>query len=96
MDAPAGFAQLEQLLQRILNLSVGLTFIALTIMLVLGGIKFLTSGGEQKGIQQGSNTITWALLGILFLVLAWLILQLIQAFTGIQVTKFCFSFTGCP
>lgn len=92
---PADVTQLEELFQRIIQISVGLAFVALVVVLVWAGIKFLTSGGEPKALQGASQTVTWSLLGMLFLVIAWLVLQLIQAFTGIEVTKFCISFTGC-
>src|SRR3972149_4447789 len=89
---PAGATQLEQLVQRIINLSVGGAFIALTVVLVWAGIKYLTSGGDPKSVSSAHSTVTWALLGILFLAIAWLILKLIAAFTGVDVTKFCISF----
>lgn len=90
---------MQELFQRFINLSVGLAFIAVLAMLVVAGFKFLTSGGDSKPLQSASMTLTWALVGVLFLVIAWLILQLIQAFTGVPVTKFCFGFPGvnnCP
>lgn len=89
---PAGLNQLQDLIQRIINISVGIAFIALTVMLVVAGIKYLTSGGEPKQLSSANNTVTWALLGMLFLVIAWLVLKLIQAFTGVQVTQFCIGF----
>ena len=92
---PAGVTQLEELFKRIVQISVGLAFVALVVVLVMAGIKFLTSGGEPKALQGASQTVTWALLGMLFLVIAWLVLLLIKEFTGIDVTKFCISFTGC-
>lgn len=94
-DTAAGVGQLQELFQRIINLSVGLAFIVLTIMLVVGGIRYLTSGGDPKALSSASTTLTWALLGMFFLVIAWLILLLIKAFTGVDVTIFCISFTGC-
>lgn len=94
---PAGVTQLQQLIQRAINLSVGLAFIILTLMLVWAGIRYLTSGGEAKALSSASGTITWALLGMLFLILAWLILRLIYAFTGVNVTHFCIGFAPfCP
>lgn len=96
---PAGITQLQDLFQRILNLSVGIAFIVIFIMLVVTGIKFLTSGGEAKPLQSASQTLTWALLGILFLAIAWLVLKLIAAFTGIDILHICLSFpgsNGCP
>lgn len=91
---PAGVVQLQQIITRIINLAIAGAFIAVLIMLIVAGIKFLTSGGESKPIQSASQTITWALLGIIFLALAWLILKLISAFTGVDLTRFCIGFPG--
>ena len=97
---PAGPQQLLELFQRLINISVSLAFVVLTVMLFWGGLKYITSGGDQKQIGQAAQTITWALLGILFMVFAWLILILVQNFSGIQVTQFCIGFrplpTACP
>ncbi|MFH0937086.1 MAG: hypothetical protein V1808_02245 [Candidatus Daviesbacteria bacterium] len=95
MDDPAGLDFLEKMFQRIINLSFGAAFIALVIVLVVTGIKYLTSGGEPKALSSAHNSLTWALLGMLFLVIVWLILLLIEHLTGVQVTKFCLSFLGC-
>lgn len=84
----AGLSLIEQVFSNIISVVVGLAFIASLVMLVWAGIKYLTSGGEPKAIQAAHYTVTWALLGILFMAIAWLILQLIQVFTGIQVTFF--------
>jgi hypothetical protein len=92
---PAGKEQLVQLITRIINLSVEAAFLVLIIMLIYAGIKFLTSGGDPKAIGSASGTITWALLGILFLAIGWLILRLIESFTGVPVTKFCIGFEAC-
>lgn len=79
---PAGISQIEALYERIVNISVGAAFVVLVIILVIAGIKYITSGGEAKAISAAHQTITWGLLGILFLALAWIILRLIAAFTG--------------
>lgn len=93
---PANLQDLEKLFVTIIRFSVGAGFIAMLVMLTWGGIRYLTSGGDSKTVQSATLTITWALLGILFLVIAWLILLLIKTFTGVDVTKFCLSFSGCP
>lgn len=88
---PANLETLQNLLIRLINISVPLAFMAVTVMLVIAGIKYLTSGGDAKAISAAHGVVTWALLGIVFLVLSWLILLLIQAFTGVQVTQFNLS-----
>lgn len=92
MPDPAGVEFLQKTIERIIQISVGLAFVTMLVMLVIGAIKYLTSGGEAKGLSSAANTFTWALLGMLFLVIAWLILKLIENFTGVPVTKFCIGF----
>lgn len=89
---PAGILQLEQLFSRIIYLSVGIAFMALTVMLVYAAIRFLTSGGDKKTVQSAWQVITWAFLGIFFLGLAWAILLLIRSFTGVNVLDFRLTF----
>ena len=86
--SPAGLAEIENLFGNIISVVVGLAFIVLVVMLVYAGIKYIISSGEPKSVMQAHLTITWALLGILFLAISWLLLQLIQAWTGIEVTVF--------
>lgn len=85
---PAGLDQLEATFKSIVSVVVGIGFIALLAMLVWAGFKYLTSGGEPKIIQQAHQTVTWALLGMVFMIIAWIVLQLIKAFTGVDVTVF--------
>lgn len=90
--APAGLMQLQELFQRFINLTIGVAFIALTIVFFIAGIRYIISSGDPKATQAASAMMTQALFGLLFLVLAWLVLQLTQAFTGVNVTTFCFGF----
>lgn len=86
----AGILQLQEMVQRVINISVGVAFVLLTAALVWAGVKFITSGGDAKDLASTWQIVTWALLGIVFLVLAWVVLQLLEAFTGVPVTKFSF------
>lgn len=89
---PAGLPQFQELLNKFISLSVGFAFVALLIMLIIGGVKFIISGGEPKHLSEAQKTLTYALIGMIMLIVAWLILQLIHAFTGVDVTKFCIGF----
>lgn len=94
---PAGVLQLQELITRIINIVVALSFIALTVVLFYGGIRFIMSRGEPKNLEAAREMIIWAIFGIVFLALAWLILLLIKVFTGVEVTKFCIGFKPfCP
>lgn len=85
---PAGLDQFEAVVGNVISVVVGLGFIAMLVMVIMAGFKYLTSGGEPKALQAAHHTLTWALLGIVFMAIAWLVLQLIHTFTGIDVTVF--------
>ncbi len=84
----AGLNWIQDTIRRIVTLISGLAFVALVVVLVMSGIKYLTSGGESKSLQSAHQSITWALLGMLFLIISWLILLLIEAFTGLKLSIF--------
>lgn len=79
---------LECIVQGILNIAIRLAGVAVFIMLVIGGFKYLTAGGDPKAAQQARNTLTWAIAGLVILLLAWFFLRLIEEFTGVEVTIF--------
>lgn len=79
---PAALSEFEDVVRRIITVIAGLGFMALMVLLVWAGIKYLTSGGDPKTIQSTHQIVTWAILGIIFLALAWLVLKLIATFTG--------------
>lgn len=87
-NCPAGLDQIEAIFSNVVSVVVYLGFIVMLVLIVTAGFKYLTSGGEPKAIQSAHSTMTWALLGIVFFAIAWIILQLVQAFTGLPVTFF--------
>jgi hypothetical protein len=82
---------LETLFANVVAVILGFGGIALFIMLLLGGIKWITAGGDPKAIEAAQNQITWAIFGVVILALAYLILVFIQNFTGANVTIFKIS-----
>lgn len=89
----SGIIQLQQVLTRIINISVTIAFMALTVWLVWSALKFfITSGGDPKALSHAWSSVTWAFMGLFFMVLAYLILKLILAVTGADVTQYCLGF----
>lgn len=79
---------LEPLFTNIVTAVLALVGVALFVMFVIGGFKFLVSGGDQKQLQSAQQTLTYAVIGLVVIVVAYLILRTIYAFTGVDVTKF--------
>ena len=85
---PGGLTEIEAVVSNVISVVVGLGFIALLVLVLWSGFKFITSGGEPKALQSARAVFTWAILGIFFMAIAWLVLLLIENFTGIKVTTF--------
>lgn len=53
------------------------------IFLIIGGIRWITSGGDKEGTAKAQSTITAALIGLVIVFAAWAIIQLLQTFFGL-------------
>lgn len=87
-DEPAQLTDLEVIFARILNIITSFAVLAVFIMLVIGGFKYITSGGDPKATESAQKTLTYAIFGLAALVGIWLILRFIEVFTGVHVTEF--------
>ena len=67
---------------------LGLTGIVLFVLLLVGGFKYITSGGDPKAVEGAQKTLTYALGGLIVILLSYLILVLIKTITGVDVTQF--------
>lgn len=89
----AGIVQAQELMTRLINISVTAAFMALTVWLAWSAIKFfITSGGDPKALSQAWASVTWGFMGLVFMVLAYLALKLISDVSGFDVTKYCLGF----
>lgn len=87
-DNPAKFSDIEAIFSNILSVLIPFAGVAIFVMILIGGFKFLTSAGDPKATASAGQTITWAIIGLLFLIGAWLVLVFIKQITGIDVTLF--------
>jgi hypothetical protein len=81
----------EAIFNNVVSISLGLGGIVLFVLLLSGGFKYITAGGDPKAIEGAKKTITYAIAGIVLLALAFLIIRLIEQITGAPVTQFVIS-----
>lgn len=86
-----GFAELDELndvfrtvLGTVATIGGFLAFAAL----IYGGFRYIVAQGDPKQISSARSTITWALIGLSLIIIAWLVLLFIEQLTGIEVTQF--------
>jgi hypothetical protein len=84
----ATFGSLEDLFSNAVRAAVLLLGVALLVMFVVAGFSFLFSGGDPKKLEKAKGTLTNAIIGLVIIVSAYIILNLIHAFTGVDVTTF--------
>ena len=58
--------------------------IAAFIFLILGGIQWITSGGDKAGLEAARNKITNAIVGLIIVAAAWAVMFLVGQFLGIE------------
>lgn len=60
-------------------------FIAAFIMLLIGGIRWILAGGDEKAVSSARGTITAALIGLVIVLLSFAIIKLVEAFFGVTI-----------
>ncbi|MFZ2199752.1 MAG: hypothetical protein WAV40_03110 [Microgenomates group bacterium] len=54
-------------------------------MIIFGGFTIISHAGDSSKIQEGTKTITSAIIGLLVLFASYWIIQIIQVITGVQI-----------
>ena len=56
-------------------------------MLVIGGIRYITSGGDKGQTEAARGQITAALIGLVIVFAAWAIINLVNIFFGVNLLQ---------
>lgn len=67
---------------------LGFAGIVLFVVLIIGGFRYITSGGDPKAVEGAQKTLTYAIAGLIVILISFLILVLIKQLTGVDVTQF--------
>ena len=86
-----GIAQIKDLecvFQSIIAVVIGFAGLASFIVLIMGGLKLITSGGNPDQAGAAKKQITFAIAGLIFIAMSYIIIRLIEDFTGAPITQF--------
>lgn len=86
----SGFAQLggltiPNLISALIRLTVVIAAIVFFFILVIGGIRWIASGGDKAQTEAARNQITAALVGLVIVFAAWAIVALINTFFHVDI-----------
>ncbi len=85
---PAKISDLEGVFGNVVSVALSAAGIAALVMLVIGGFKFLSAGGDKEATQKAGQTITYAIGGLVLVLSAWIILNFLGNFLGIDFSVF--------
>ena len=75
--------KVNDLLTTVINIFSLIVGIIAVVMIIIGGLKYITSGGESSNITGAKNTILYAVIGLVVVALA----QFIVRFVLVKVTQ---------
>ncbi|MBX4197630.1 pilin [Candidatus Saccharibacteria bacterium] len=76
-------SQINNIVHTIVNLLSAVVGIVAVIMIIVGGFRYITSGGNDTSVTSAKNTILYAIIGLVVVALA----QLIVRFTLSKLTN---------
>lgn len=90
LQPPSGWEKLANItlpgiVSTVIKLILVVAALIAFIFLVIGGIKWITSGGDKEQTAKAQGTITAALIGLVIVFAAWAIIRLLEAFFGIEI-----------
>lgn len=81
-----------QFFQKLISLALNLLFVGGAIIFVfvflVGGIRWITAGGDKAGVESAQKMVTNALIGLAILFSVFAIISLIKLLFGIDIMKF--------
>lgn len=75
---------LEAIFDNVISIALLFAGTVLFLMFLVGGFRFITSGGDPKALEAAKGTLTHAVIGLVVLILAFVILKLVADFTAVQ------------
>lgn len=79
------FADLGELIGQIFTFGLILGGVFFFIFLLIGGLQWVTAGGDKAHLESARNRITSALIGLVLIVAAFAVTKVIETIFGIRV-----------
>ena len=67
------------LISQVIRYILGVIAIIATLMFIWGGVMMLTSAGNADRVRQAKETLSWAAIGIVVILLSWSIIRFVLA-----------------
>ena len=86
IDAATQNNKLNDIVKLVINIFSLVVGIVAIIMIIVGGLKYITSSGDSGNVQSAKNTILYAIIGLVVVALAQFIVRFVLSKIGAQGT----------
>ena len=74
---PEAESTINRTIKTALNLFSGIVGIISVVMVIVGGVRYITSGGDSGKVASAQNTVLYAVIGLVVVALAQIIVQFV-------------------
>jgi len=78
-DGKTATTRVNSIITTIINIFSVVVGVVAVIMIIVGGLKYITSGGDSGNITSAKNTILYAIVGLIVVALAQIIVRFVLA-----------------
>ena len=72
-------------LRGVIQFILVVAFVLAFIFLIIGGIRWIVAGGDEKGVAGARGMITAALIGLVIVLVAYAIIRLVEIFFAVNI-----------
>ena len=69
--------RVADILRLVLNIFSWVTGVIAIIMIIIGGLKYITSGGDSAGVNSAKNTLLYAVIGLVIVAMAQILVRFV-------------------
>ena len=74
-------SSIDNIIKNVLNVLSLIVGIVAVIMIIVGGFRYVTSGGQEKGVEAAKNSILYAIIGLVIVAVAQVIVRFVLSKT---------------
>jgi hypothetical protein len=76
-EAQASETKLSDIIKLVINIVSVIVGVVAVIMIIWGGLRYITSGGDSSNVSAAKNTIIYAIIGLVIVALAQFIVRFV-------------------
>ena len=84
-DTVVNINNVPNIVRGIIQFILIIAFVGAFIFLLIGGIRWIMAGGDEKAVAGARGTITAALIGLVIVLVAYAIIRLIEVFFKVNI-----------